>query len=639
MTTTRERMEAKLRDLGFKQQGNTWRGNSPLRAGSNSGAFCVTFEGDEKGAYIDHAREEDKGSLYDLCARLGIETPKGERTEVADTKRAYRDLADYAAAHGLTADILKQAGWSEAEMIQGRPALAFKTATGTRYRFIDGQHDRDNPPYKSPLKYQACWYGLKRALAMIAGNWQPLVLCNGEISTLAAQHYGIPACAVTGGEKILPEALVAELKTAYPAGAVMLAYDCDAKGRSVAEKVKVQLENNYDVTVLDLGLGDKGDLADFCMLHTEDALSALMDLPDTPPKPAVVVTKDAMEALADAARELSAVMRQDEKTRQQDDLELVLAKLQAEIDRVRMNHSQPLVKTFQQLVDENTAMLDYMRQHPDPVRGLKSRIVTLDKAIGGFTPEVYVIYGDTGMGKSTLGISIVSEFIKQAPGLVVSTESPPNRWLVKLVAKLTRVPNDRIESGQLSPDEYERVKAAYDLLRSHQCSILDHGSPTPGQVRAAFLAGQKAHGFGWVLIDSSSKMSYPGANGIYDITRGVSNGIQDLYREMNVPVLVTSQIGRDVKEPSRRGRRIPQLDDAYGGGVIEHNAGVVMGLYYHQYYVDAGLEEPNALFPPDMTLVRLLKSRWTPGGRTTSIPLTNVGGAGFYDRIDIAEVA
>lgn len=628
--TTRERLEDKLRGLGFKAHGNTWRGNSPLRPGSNSDAFCVTFEGDEKGAYIDHADPAEAGKLYDLCEKLGVEYPKGERAEVANTKRVYRDLADYAAAHGVTPDVLK--GWSEKVMYQGRAALPFKTPSGLRYRFIDGEK-----PYYKPaeLGYKACWYGLQSALAMIGQSWQPLVLCNGEVSTLVAQHFGIPACCVTGGEKAIPANLLAELKERYPAGAVYLAYDCDKTGREAAAAIAAQL-SSYDVTVLDLSLGEHGDLADFCMLHTTDAAYALTELNDTPPKPQVMVTKDAMDALADAARDLSAAIRTDEKARKSEDLELVLAKLQSEIDRVRMNHAQPSIKTFQQLVDENIAMLDYMRAHPDPVRGLKSRITTLDKAIGGFTPEVYVIYGDTGMGKSTLAISIVSELARQAPGLVVSTESPPNRWLTKLVAKVTRIPNDRIESGQLNDDEYARVKDAYRLLKEHKCTVLDTGSPTPGQVRAAALTAQREHDLGWVLIDSCSKMSYPGANGIYDVTRGVANGIQDLYREMNIPILVTSQIGRDVKEAGRRGKRKPQLDDAYGGGVIEHNAGVVMGLYYHQYYVDAGLEEPSAAFPPDMTLVSLLKSRWTPGGRTTSVQLTNIGGAGFYDRANPA---
>ena len=626
--TTAERVLAALQAYDLKQERRgKYRCNSPLRVGSNSHGFTLTIdEGGENGAFYDHVTGA-KGSLYDLADYLGIERPIGGRPPVADTKRAYRDLADYAAAHGVTPDVLK--GWGDVIEYQGRPALPFKTPSGTRYRFIDGK----KPYYKSELGYKACWYGLRSALAMKQASWEPLVLCNGEVSTLVAQHYGIPAACVTSGEKEIPPDLIAELKDAYPAGDIYLAYDCDNTGRKTAAAVHAQLKDTYAVTVIDLGLGDKGDLADFCMLHGDGAMLALSERANMPPEqiaPALESDEPVL-ALAASMKELSAAIRADERSRESIDLDVMLAKVQADIDRVSMLKAQPLVKSFEQLASENLAMLDYMLANPDPVRGLRSHIPSLDKAIGGFTPEVYVIYGATGMGKSTLAVSIAREFIKQAPGLIVSTESPPARWLTKLVASLTKIPSDLIESGRLTGEQVRLVKQTYEQLRDHKCHMVDAPSPTPNQVRAAFLDGQKKYGYGWLIVDSGSKMSAPGATAIYDVTRAVSNGLQDIYREANVPVIVTSQIGRDVSDHSRRGKRMPQLNDGYGGGPIEHNAGVVIGLYFHQYYVDVGLEDPNPDFPPDVTVARILKSRWNPGGRVSSIRLKFVGGAGFYE--------
>lgn len=625
--TTGEKVLDALRPFGLKKDvGEEWRCNNPFVPGSDSMGFRLKVTADgEHGTYHDKVRDEG-GSLYDLAAKLGIETPKNGRVAVPDTKRSYRDLADYAAAHGVTVDVLK--GWSDVATYQERPALAFKTPTGLRYRFIDG----DKPYYKSEYGYKACWYGLRGALSMTEHSWLPLILCNGEVSTLVAQHYGLPACCVTGGERQIPPPLIADLRALYPGGEIMLVYDCDETGRKTAAAIKAQL-TGYEVRVIDLRLGDKGDLADFCMLHGANVKAALMELSEKAPTtdaPALQAV-DPIDALVAAAKDLSNAIRQDERDRDKADLEVVLAKLRAELDRVTMNHAQPILKSFAALADENMVMLDYMRQHPDPIRGLRSRIPSLDKAIGGFTPEVYVIYGATGMGKSTLGVSILREFIKQAPGLIVSTESPPGRYLTKLVASICKVSSDKIESGQLNDEEYELVKATYRLLKEHNCHILDAGSPTPGQVRAGFLAGLKEWGYQWCLIDSGSKMSYPGASAIYDRTSGVANGIQDLYREANVPVIVTSQIGRDVSDPSRRGKRMPLLEDAYGSGVIEHNAGVVIGLYFHQYYVDLGLEDASQDFPPDMTLARILKNRWNPGGRTNGVRLKFMPGAGFYE--------
>ena len=60
------------------------------------------------------------------------------------------------------------------------------------------------------------------------------MITNGEISTIAAQALGIPACAVTSGEKTsIPPELLEELRSAWD-GPIMIALDCDATGRRCA---------------------------------------------------------------------------------------------------------------------------------------------------------------------------------------------------------------------------------------------------------------------------------------------------------------------------------------------------------------------------------------------------------------------
>jgi len=280
--TTAARVIAYLetRNLNFRKVAdNQYRGNSPLRAGSDSDSFVLTVSPDgEHGAFFDHAANEggeESGSLYDLARTLGIiPTPYlgSNGQHPAESKRVYDDLADYAAAHGVTAAVFRAAGWQDKRPYQNRPTLAFKTKTGIRYRFIDGK----KPAYKSPPEYQCCWYKLDSAVELAAETGQPLVICNGEASTVVGQHYRVAATAITGGEKgAMPADLLAELQALYT-GPILVAFDSDKRGRKAGPELAAQLNQaGHEAKAIDLGGNNGFDLADFCKLHTTESAATL----------------------------------------------------------------------------------------------------------------------------------------------------------------------------------------------------------------------------------------------------------------------------------------------------------------------------------------------------------------------------
>lgn len=245
---------------------NKYRCNSPLRSGSDSHAFSLTIDGPEHGAWKDFPSGET-GTLYDLAGKLGIDLP--ERAPVQSTKRKYNGLDDYAKAHGAPVEAFQKAGWRDGTH-NNRPCLIYPTENGDRYRFLDAQGSTyiNNPGYKS------CWYGMKHAPNLAKMQDMPLIICNGEASTVTAQYHGLPAIATTAGEGRLPDNLLAELQARW-AGDIWIALDCDEPGRKAATAIHEQLP---DALVIDLGLDTGGDLADFCMLHGGQAKSQLFKL-------------------------------------------------------------------------------------------------------------------------------------------------------------------------------------------------------------------------------------------------------------------------------------------------------------------------------------------------------------------------
>lgn len=282
--STSDLVLAELERYNLKKQGaNKWRCNSPFRAGADGMSFSLVIDGPENGAFKDHNPNASpaEGSLYDLARHLGIAIPTSHKVE--STKRAYDGLEDYARAHGITGDVLRAANWREV-VKNGRPALEFPTHGGLRWRFLDGK--KGQPVYVSETGYQRCWYGLGNVLLEKLEAGQPLILANGEVSTLTARYYGVPAICMTGGEKgEIPHDLMSQLKgnVGYTKPEIIIALDCDTAGRAAARGLERQFRaEGWNARAVDLGLSTGGDLADFCMLHGADSTKALKALNSLP---------------------------------------------------------------------------------------------------------------------------------------------------------------------------------------------------------------------------------------------------------------------------------------------------------------------------------------------------------------------
>lgn len=276
----------------YKKVGNTYRGHSPIRPGSDGNTFVITAQDEENAPYFDH-KDIEGGSLYQLAKIMGVEIvgDGSGNNGAVETLIAYRDLAHYAEVQGVIEETFKAWEWRYemhwcGQNNKERPALTYMTKGGRRWRYIDGL----KPKYANETgKWKPCWYGLNFALDMLKNFQNPtLVLCNGEPSTIVGQCFGVPAVCAPGGERQLGDELIQELTRAMQAKQlplnVWIVYDCDKQGRDASAKVQKQLQAaGWNAHALDIKLGDKGDLGNYCKLHGDDAYMQLQRIAEYEP--------------------------------------------------------------------------------------------------------------------------------------------------------------------------------------------------------------------------------------------------------------------------------------------------------------------------------------------------------------------
>jgi replicative DNA helicase len=229
--------------------------------------------------------------------------------------------------------------------------------------------------------------------------------------------------------------------------------------------------------------------------------------------------------------------------------------------------------------------------------GIPTGWLDLDRLIGGLRPgQVAVICGRPGMAKSAVALCLAINAAHEGhETLVASIEMSDEELMDRTVASEARVALQNIRNGKTTPKDWERIAGHVQALSELPLWILDDPTMTVPDIQA------KARRIGAQLIVVDYLQILTASGGRSDDNRqvevsGMSAAIKRMARQLEVPVVVLSQLNRAVE--SRMDKR-PMLADLRESGAIEQDADLVIGLYRDEYYKpdskDKGIIEMDVL--------------------------------------------
>ena len=231
--------------------------------------------------------------------------------------------------------------------------------------------------------------------------------------------------------------------------------------------------------------------------------------------------------------------------------------------------------------------------------GLPSGFHDLDEQTTGLQPgSLNVLAARPSMGKTALALSIAQNVAlrhKKAVA-VFSLEMPAIQLALRLMCSEARVDMSRVRSGQLNERDYERLANAAGRLADARLIIDDAADLTIHELRGKCRRIIAQYGaLDLVVVDYLQLMTAGGRGGGENRQQEISTisrGLKSIARELDLPVLVLSQLSRQVE--SRPNHR-PMLSDLRESGAIEQDADLVMFIYRDEYYhkesSDKGLAE------------------------------------------------
>jgi replicative DNA helicase len=221
------------------------------------------------------------------------------------------------------------------------------------------------------------------------------------------------------------------------------------------------------------------------------------------------------------------------------------------------------------------------------IKGVSTGFSKFDELSGGMhRGDLLILAGRPSMGKTALALNIAQHValkLRQTVA-VFSLEMSKESLLTRMLCAAARVDSQKFRAGYLNQEERHKLHHAVTELVEAPLYVDD----TPGthlmDMHAKLRRLQAGrHQIGLVIVDYLQLMTGRGRfeNRVQEVS-AISRGMKLLAKELNVPMLVLSQLSRAVE--TRDGDHRPQLSDLRDSGSIEQDADLVGFVFREEIY-------------------------------------------------------
>jgi replicative DNA helicase len=271
-------------------------------------------------------------------------------------------------------------------------------------------------------------------------------------------------------------------------------------------------------------------------------------------------------------------------------------------DRVRAG-----LISVKDIVRDNFERLERIFREGKSITGIPTGYVELDKLTSGLQPsELLILAARPSQGKTALALNLMENIAIRGghPVAMFSLEMSKESLLQRLVASVAQIDAHKFRTGHLSKEDWRRMTESLGTISSAPLWIDDAGSISVLEIGAKARRLKRDKGLSMLVVDYLQLITARGRFGNrQEEVSSISRGLKGLAKELQIPVLVLSQLTR----APERDERGPQLSDLRESGAIEQDADVVMFIYRPHFFKAGATPEER-----EETELRIAKQRNGP---------------------------
>lgn len=259
----------------------------------------------------------------------------------------------------------------------------------------------------------------------------------------------------------------------------------------------------------------------------------------------------------------------------------LMDEVERDVLKISESRVQAQSNNIKELVKKAINQIEDFHQRQGMLTGVATGFTDLDKMTSGLHPgEMVVIAARPSMGKTSLAMNIAEHVAidQNLPVGVFSLEMTAESLVLRMLCSRSRVNLRNIRDGFLAERDFPKLTSSAGKLAKAPLFIDDSSGLSILQLRAKARRMSQQYGIKLFVIDylqllhSTARRAENRQQEIADI----SSGVKSLAKELNVPVIVLSQLNRELEKDKNRK---PRMSDLRESGSIEQDADLI-GLLY-----------------------------------------------------------
>ena len=262
---------------------------------------------------------------------------------------------------------------------------------------------------------------------------------------------------------------------------------------------------------------------------------------------------------------------------------------------------------------------DKIAKNPDALRGVPTGFKDLDAITNGLqNSDLILLAARPSVGKTSFAMNVITNIARAGKTCAVfSLEMSKAQLAQRALCSVAKVPMNKALNGKMNADEWKRIWAGTKQLENAKLFIDDSSMTTAATLLSKCRRLKAKEGsLDVIMVDYLQLMKSEGSGkeSRQNEVSAISRNLKIAAKELNVPIIVLSQLSRDIEK--REGHR-PQLSDLRDSGAIEQDADIVMFLHNPEKYNDSPTQDE-----PGVVELIIAKHR---NGQTGSVKMRWIG--------------